>query len=532
MATQSSKPTASWFVRGDVDGFFGLAIDNLVQLIVIGALLTHVLGFDSELVLGRVLPGAAVSVVFGNLFYAWQAMRLARRTGRDDITALPYGINTVSLFAFVFLVMLPAKLGAEAAGASVADASLIAWRMGLVACFGSAILEIAGSFVSGWIRRNTPRAAMLAALAGVAVSFIALGFFFKTFGHPIVGFTTFVLVLVSYFGGVRFRGGIPGGFVAVLVGTVLAWATGLVSVSSGGWDSESLGIRLPLLALGDLIAAIGEGSTVGYLSVVIPMGLVNVIGSLQNIESAAAEGDDYDTQSSLLANGFGSLAAVAFGSCFPTTIYIGHPGWKRLGARIGYSILNAGFMVAVCLSGSVLWISSVVPVEAGMAIVLWIGVIIVAQAFEASERRHAPAVAIGLLPGIAAWGAFMMKQGMRAAGLGTPGGPVFDSNIEPAIRALDISPSGAFAIEQGFLFTAMVLAALTVEIIERRFRRAALWAFVGAVLAWFGLIHAYAYTPGDTVLDFGWGTGAEWAFAYAICGGLLMAVPFLTEDSR
>ncbi|HSN15494.1 MAG TPA: hypothetical protein VLT61_12745, partial [Anaeromyxobacteraceae bacterium] len=105
-----------WLVRGDVDGFFGLAIDNLVQLLLVDALCRFVLGFPAPLVHGRILPAAAVSILVGNLFYAWQAKRLAARTGRTDICALPYGINTVSLFAHVFLVMLPAKLAAQAAG--------------------------------------------------------------------------------------------------------------------------------------------------------------------------------------------------------------------------------------------------------------------------------------------------------------------------------------------------------------------------------------------------------------------------------
>src|SRR5262250_1385911 len=115
---ESSVPwRPPWFVRGDVDGFFGLALDNLVQLLLIDALCRSVLGFPNELIYGRVLPGVAVSLVVGNLFYARQALKLAARTGRHDVCALPYGINTISLFAFVFLVMLPAKLAAEAAGA-------------------------------------------------------------------------------------------------------------------------------------------------------------------------------------------------------------------------------------------------------------------------------------------------------------------------------------------------------------------------------------------------------------------------------
>src|ERR687884_1464334 len=120
-----------WFVRGDIDGFFGLALDNLIQLLLVDTLCRFVLGFPADLVRGRILPGAAVSLLVGNLFYAWQAKRLARREGRADVCALPYGINTVSLFGHVFLVMLPARAAAEAAGA--ADPARVAWEAGLLA---------------------------------------------------------------------------------------------------------------------------------------------------------------------------------------------------------------------------------------------------------------------------------------------------------------------------------------------------------------------------------------------------------------
>lgn len=101
---------ARWFVRGDVDGFFGLALDNLIQLLLIVGLCGGVLGFPPELLYGQVLPASALSLLAGNAFYSWQAMKLARAEGRDDVCALPYGINTVSLFIYVFLVMLPVKM--------------------------------------------------------------------------------------------------------------------------------------------------------------------------------------------------------------------------------------------------------------------------------------------------------------------------------------------------------------------------------------------------------------------------------------
>src|SRR6188508_91802 len=167
-----------WIVRGDIDGFFGLALDNLVQLLLIDTLCRTVLEFPPELLYGQVLPAAAISILVGNVAYAFQARALAARTGRTDVCALPYGINTVSLFAHVFLVMLPAKLAAEAAGAK--DPVTVAWQSGLVACLGSGLIELAGSVFAERLRRAAPRAALLSTLAGIALGFISLGFLFRT----------------------------------------------------------------------------------------------------------------------------------------------------------------------------------------------------------------------------------------------------------------------------------------------------------------------------------------------------------------
>src|SRR5712692_3906407 len=133
-----------WFCRGDVDGFFGLALDNLVQLLLIASLWKGVLGFPDSILYGHVLPGVAVSLLVGNLYYAWQAKRLADATGRTDVCALPYGINTVSLLAHVFLIFWPAKLAA----ANSPDPARVAWQAGLVACLGSGLIELFGSVVA------------------------------------------------------------------------------------------------------------------------------------------------------------------------------------------------------------------------------------------------------------------------------------------------------------------------------------------------------------------------------------------------
>jgi AGZA family xanthine/uracil permease-like MFS transporter len=514
-----------WFVRGDIDGFFGLALDNLVQLLLIDALCRLVLGFPAELVHGRILPAAAVSILVGNLFYAGQAKALAARTGRADVCALPYGINTVSLFGHVFLVMLPAKLAAEAAGHP--DPAQAAWQAGLLACLGSALIETGGAFVAERIRRATPRAALLSTLAGIALGFISLGFLFRTFARPVVGLATLGVVLLTYFGRVRFRGRLPGGLVAVALGTLLAWTTG---IAPEGPRPVWAGPALPSLALGPLVASLRPELLAAYASVILPMGLFNIIGSLQNIESAEAAGDLYETRPSLLVNGLGSLAAAAFGSPFPTTIYIGHPGWKAMGARAGYSILNGLFFTAVAITGTMGIIAWAVPVDAGMAIVLWIGLVISAQAFQATPREHAPAVVVGLLPAIAAWGTLMAKSGLRAAGVGTPSGPPFSPALEAAFLRSDTWIRGAFALEQGFIFTSMILAAATVAVIERRFARAGLWTLAAATLSAAGLAHGYRYTHGDTAIDLA--PAWPWVAGYLAMAGVFFVARWVTEPGE
>src|SRR5262245_57857937 len=262
-----------WIVRGDFDGFFGLAVDNLVQLLLIDTLCRGVLGFPADLVYGRILPGAAISVLVGNFAYAWQARQLAARTGRTDVCALPYGINTVSLFAHVFLIMLPAKIAATVAGAP--DPARVAWQAGLFATLCSGIIELACAPVAERVRKATPRAALLSTLAGIALSFISLGFLFRTFARPIVGLTTLAIVMLTYFGGVRFKGRLPGGVLAVALGTLLSWLTGIAPV---GARPSGATLHLPVPIVWDLLTSVGGGHLLPYASVIVAMGLFNVLG--------------------------------------------------------------------------------------------------------------------------------------------------------------------------------------------------------------------------------------------------------------
>ena len=521
-----------WLVRGDIDGFFGLFIDNLLQLLLIVVLCRTVCGLPDNLIWQRILPGAAISILLGNLFYAWQARRLMKATGRDDVTALPYGINTPSLFAFIYLIMAPVYRQTQ-------DATL-AWQAGLFACFASGVIETAGALVADWLRRYTPRAALLSALAGIAITFIAMLFVFQLFASPAIAVIPMLLILFTYAGRLKLPLGLPGGLLAVLIGVGIAWV--MRAMDYGEWqpagESASLAFSMPRPAVTDLLTVLGSGVRWDFFAVIVPMGLFNIVGSLQNLESAEAAGDRYETRPSLLANGVGTLAASLLGSAFPTTIYIGHAGWKAMGARAAYSVLNGIVITAICLSGAVSLVLQFVPLEATLGILLWIGIIITAQAFSQVPSRHAVAVAFGLVPALAAWSYHLIRttQSVAYFSAGGPKGQVasrlaFPSLVEPLAGEL-IYLHGICALNQGYLFTCMIFAATLVYVIDRRFLAAAGWMAAAAVLSCIGLIHAYELTPLGVQNKFGIMAAPAFAVTYALAAGLLVVIHLTKNQDR
>ena len=504
-----------WFVRKDLDGFFGLMIDNLIQLILIVGLCGELIRLPDEYIFGKILPGAAISILLGNFFYAWQARRLARETGREDITALPYGINTVSLFAFVFFIMLPVVQETQD--------PVWAWKVGLVACFLSGLIEIAGAFIAESVRRVTPRAALLSALAGIAITFISMDFTFKIFAQPLVALVPMALIFVAYFSQQKLPLGFPGGLAAVVIGTLLGWWLGTMNEKSLVTGPS---LALPAFTGGSLWEALTHRTVLNYLSVIFPMGIFNVVGSLQNIESAEAAGDRFRTFPSLMANGIGSVVAALFGSVFPTTIYIGHPGWKKLGARSGYSALNGVFISFLCLTGTIQAVLGLIPLEAGIGILLYIGIIIVAQSFQETPREHAPAVALGIVPALAGWGLLMVESGVRAAGTS-----LFQVGLAK-FNQESIAIHGMISLERGFIFTSMILAAMGVALIERKFARAAVWSLAAALLSAFGIIHAYDLGAGGVTSRFGLMAAPEFFFAYVLVAALFWAVALIARNHR
>ena len=160
----------------------------------------------------------------------------------------------------------------------------------------------------------------------------------------------------------------------------------------------------------------GLANIAPLLVTAIPLGIYNFTEGMNNVESASAAGDNYNLRNILLADGIGAVVGSLLGSPFPPAVYIGHPGWKSVGGRIGYSLATGMVIALVCFLGLTALLLAVVPLVAILPILLYIGLVIGAQAFQAMPSRHAPAVVLAIIPNIAAWGQTQIDGALNAAG--------------------------------------------------------------------------------------------------------------------
>jgi AGZA family xanthine/uracil permease-like MFS transporter len=268
-----------------------------------------------------------------------------------------------------------------------------------------------------------------------------------------------------------------------------------------------------------------------FAPVFIPMAVLNVIGSMMNLESAEAAGDKFDTRSSLLTNGISAVVGVFFGNPFAPTIYIGHPGWKAMGARVGYSVLNAVAVTAICLTGAMSFVIWFMPIEVTLGILLWIGLIITAQAFQEVPKAHAPAVAIGFIPSLAAWGALLVQTTLEKAA------PGYSFQQAAANFSPELFFNGMLCLAQGFMLISIFFSAIVANVIDKKWLAAAVWCGIAAVASAFGIIHGFVFTPdggyAPALSFFKWTgiggatpSGDDFALAYAAAVLLLLAMHF------
>jgi len=472
--TEKPAPTVAWWTRGDTNAFFGLGFNILVNVLTLTGLMIGVIAVPAGDVLGTVLPALGVALILGNLYYTFLARRLAKRENRSDVTALPYGPSVPHMFIVVFVVMLPVYLNT--------DDAVQAWSAGLAWAFMIGVIVMIGAFVGPYIRKLTPRAAMLGTLAGISITFISMRPAAQMWEAAWIGLPVLAIILIGFFTDVKLPFGIPVGLAALLVGTAIGWAGGYMSAPDVGQAFSDIAVGVPDLRL-DLLFS-GLSNLAPLLGTAIPLGVYNFTEAMSNVESAAAAGDNYNLRSVLLADGAGAVVGSAFGSPFPPAVYIGHPGWKDAGGRASYS-LASGLMIGIfCFVGLFGILDALLPVPAIVPILLYIGLLIGAQAFQAVPRLHAIAVVAALLPNLAEWAKTQVDNALNAAGTSAS-----EVGME-ALNGAGVVYEGLKTLGEGAVLVGLILGTMVTFILDKKFRYAAIAATVGAALSFIGLIHA------------------------------------------
>jgi len=507
--TSQTKP-ALW-TPGDWNAFFGFGTNILVNMLVLTGLLRFVLKMPDDIVFGRILPAMGLMMFLSTGYYAWLAYRLAKKTGRTDVCALPSGISVPHMFIVVFVIMLPIL-------AQTKD-PVKAWEAGLTWVFIQSFILMIGGFVAPYIRKITPRAALLGTLAGVSIAFISMRPAMEMFITPIIGIVCFAIIMISWFGGVRYMKGIPAGLVAIVVGAAIAWGSAALGLEVGGMSLDKLvasvsgfGFSVPIPAFDHVF---GGFEFIGVILVTaIPFGIYDLVEAMDNVESAEAAGDSFPTTRVLTADGAVSLIGALMGNPFINAVYIGHPGWKAMGGRIGYSAATGLMVIVLSWFGIIALLLALIPVVAISPILLYIGMLIGAQAFQETPKSHAPAIVLALTPHLAAWAKVLVDGALGAAGTNAMAvGLDKMANMGVLYKGLEIMGEGA-------ILSGLVLGAIAVFVIDKKFMQAAAFALAGAVLTYFGFMHGPAVGFGAD----GLGVTPGVALSYAVVAAFLFAV--------
>ncbi len=461
-----------YFGKGDWEAFFGLFGDVFSKIAAIVGVLYLTEGFPAEIVMGKILPGIAVGSISGCLIYFGEAYFLGKKEGRTDVTALPFGVSSTQVFAWLFLILVPIyrKTG---------DA-VMAWQIALAACFLGGIIEVLGGFVSRYLVRYIPNSALMGNMAAGALVWLSFNGFVTVFQAPVISVLPLFLLILAFRVKRPFVKGIPNTLVILVLGGVLAWITGYCSTQSFRESLDFVGFYPPSLTVTDVFE--GFGKIGPYLSIIVPLQIANFISTMQAVQSAAMSGDRYPVKRSMILDGMTTIVSSLTGSPFPTSVYYGHPGWKKIGTRSGYTLCMA-VMYLTCFFGIPLMILEIVPYEVIIILLVYVGLTVASEVVDNLEKEYSSVIFVSLFPILAQYICNLINDVLSVAGTS-----VAEIGLEKfgdagvAVYAFQVLSYGAFA-------SSLLYAAWMAYIYRRRFKAAGFTAILLAVLSAVGFIH-------------------------------------------
>ncbi len=479
------KVKYQWFGVGDINGFFGLMFDNIAVLSFLAGTLILGFKFPADVVYTRMIPGTTLGVLFGDLVYTWMAFRLSKKSRNTAVTAMPLGLDTPSTIGLAITVLGPAFIALKQAGETAQNAAIMTWHIGMATMVMIGVIKIIMSFGGNWVQRVVPRAGLLGSLAGVGLALIGFIPLVDIFGLPLVGVLSLGLMLYTLVARASLPGNIPGILIAIVGGTLLYHLTQFVAPEAQTAHTYikpvlqfHFGLPLPNLGFVD-----GISPAIKFLPIAVPFAILTVVGGINVTESARVAGDNYSAREILLTEALATLLSGVCGGVAQSCPYIGHPAYKRMGARAGYTVLTAIFIGLGGIFGYVSMILEFIPRAVLAPILVFISLEIVGQAFLGCPARHIPAIIFAIFPTLSRLLAIHLEIPEIVA----------IQNLERLVSQIGVTLPETLviiALGNGFILTGMLWGSFLAEMIDRRLKTCSLYLLILSVFSFFGIIHS------------------------------------------
>jgi AGZA family xanthine/uracil permease-like MFS transporter len=450
------------------------------------------------------------------------AIRLARRTGRTDVTAMPLGLDAPSTIGMALTVLGPAFLAAKAR-MPVPDAAVVAWQVGMACMVMMGVFKLIMSFFGERVRRAIPEAGLLGSIGGVGIALLGTLQLAEIYSEPVVGMLALGVVIFTLVAKVRLPRRFPEVLASVVLGATLYYGLGALGLSlhTVAAPAANFPIGFPVPSLGfwqGMPIAVRE-----YLPLALPFAILTVIGGINVTESARLAGDDYNTRDILLTEAVATLIAGVCGGVSQSTPYIGHPAYKAMGGRAGYTLATGLFIGLGGIFGYIAFMADALPKPALAPILVFVALDITEQSFLATPRRHAMAVTLAVMPSVAQLIQIFLSQVYNGA--------LMSAAIDPAgtLKATGLTNPDfiktcavMILLAHGFILSAMLWGGAVAFMIDRKIAAAAGALVACGVLSFFGFIHSITPTGGiyfpwtlNSSLPYHW-TAAYFGFALLI----------------
>lgn len=501
--------TYKWATRGDINAFFALFLDNVVNLFVLSAILTG-FGMPKEFVYERIIPGTAIGVMVGDLLYSWMAFRAAKRTGNMKLTAMPLGLDMPTTVGIAFAVMFPAFTMFNDQLGDPHRAAELAWYIGIGSTLWMAVIKFIGAYAARPIQKAVPAAGLVGSLAGIGLVWLGVHAFLGIYEMAYVGLVSLVILIFTLIALHKFPFNLPGAAATVLVGTLLFYFLGLTGVLGrlgtefGLPGLEGFGFHFPSPEGGGFKEMFA--GSLNYLPITAPFAILVFTGSVNVTEAARLVGDKFNSRNIILADATATLIGGLLGGIAQSTPYFGHSAYKRMGARAAYTLFTG---IAVGLGGILGFIGFLVDLIPGAVvkpILILIGFDMVRLSFQLTPSRHIKGVILAIVPAIFNYvfthlkttyshiqrGAAQIQESIAQAGI------AHSDTVAPMLaKTEEIMPPQWLAeyaligaLGQGFILVAMIWGATVAFIIDRQIVRAAITLALAGVFSLFGIIHS------------------------------------------